>query len=382
MSQVARRLRPFGESIFSTMTRLADECQAINLSQGFPDFDGPEWLKEAAREAISRGPNQYAPSPGSLELRQALSAKVKRDYDLDYRADTEITITCGATEAIAASLLGLLDPGDEVLLMEPFYDSYPAAVALAGATARFLTLRPPAFELDLEALDRLITPSTRLLVLNSPNNPTGKVFSPAELQALAERARRHDLLVLSDEVYEHLVYAPHRHIPMATLEGMRQRTLTLSSFSKTLSMTGWKVGYAMAPPELTAAVRSAHQFLTFCSIAPLQAALARTLHHLPAYLPALQSEYLERRDLLASGLGLAPAAGTYFLVKEVAMPALEYCQRLAREARVAAIPCSAFYQSGAGDRLVRFAFCKSLDTLREAVRRTQEWNASCQRSGQ
>lgn len=382
MSQVARRLRPFGESIFSTMTRLAEECQAINLSQGFPDFDGPDWLKQAAREAILKGPNQYAPSPGSLELRRALSAKVKRDYDLDYRAKDEITVTCGATEAIAASLLGLLDPEDEVILMEPFYDSYPAAVALAGATARFLTLRPPAFELDLEALDRLITPATRLLVLNSPNNPSGKVFSAEELAELAVRARRHDFLVLSDEVYEHLVYPPHRHLPIATLEGMRARTLTLSSFSKTLSMTGWKVGYAMAPPALTAAVRSAHQFLTFCSIAPLQAALARTLDHLPAYLTELQRQYLERRDLLAAGLGLAPSDGTYFLVQQVDRPALEYCQRLAREARVAAIPCSAFYQGEAGDRWVRFAFCKSLDTLREAVRRTQEWNASCQSTGQ
>lgn len=373
MSQVAQRLRAFGESIFATMTRLANECQAINLSQGFPDFDGPDWLKDAAREAIARGPNQYAPMPGMLELRQALQRKMKRDYDLDYDADSEITVTCGATEAIAASLLGLLDPGDEVVLMEPFYDSYPAAVAMAGATSRFLTLRPPDFELDLAALDRLLGPRTRLMVLNSPNNPSGKVFTQAELEALAERARKHDFLVLSDEVYEHLVYPPHVHIPFATLPGMRERTLTLSSFSKTLSMTGWKVGYAMAPPELTKAVRSAHQFLTFCSIAPLQSALARTLDQLPGYLPGVLQDYLARRDLLASGLGLRPAQGTYFLVQQVELPAVEYCQRLTREAGVAAIPCSAFYASNAGDHLVRFAFCKSLATLREAVRRTGEW---------
>ncbi len=375
---IAKRLRPFGESIFATMTRLANECDAINLSQGFPNFDGPDWLKEAAREAIEQGPNQYAPMPGLLELRQAISRKMQDDYDLRYDADSEITVTCGATEAIAATLLGLLNPEDEVILMEPFYDSYPAAVAMAGATARFLTLRPPTFALDLEQLDRLLTERTRLLVLNSPNNPTGKVFTLAELEAIAERARRHDFLVMSDEVYEHLVYPPHRHLPIATLEGMRERTLTLSSFSKTLSMTGWKVGYAMAPPELTEAVRSAHQFLTFCSIAPLQSALARTLHHLPDYLPGLLQEYLERRDLLAAGLDAPRAAGTYFLVKEVRENGVEYCQRLAREARVAAIPCSAFYHSDAGDHLVRFAFCKNLATLAEATRRVQDWSAAPQ----
>ncbi len=372
----AERLRPFGESIFSTMTRLANECGAINLSQGFPDFDGPDWLKEAACQAICQGPNQYAPSPGLLELRTALAAKVKRDYDLEYRPEDEITVLCGATEALSATLLGLLDPGDEVVLLEPFYDSYPALVAMACARARFLTLRPPHFELDLEALDRLLGPRTRLLVLNSPNNPTGKVFSPQELQAIAERARRHDFVVLSDEVYEHLVYPPHRHIPIATLTGMRERTITVSSFSKTLSMTGWKVGYAMAPPELTAAVRSSHQFLTFCSIAPLQSALARTLDLLPDYLQQVASEYLARRDLLADGLGASRPAGTYFVVKtiEPTLTAEAYCQRLTREARVAAIPCSAFYRSGAGDHLIRFAFCKSLEVLDEAVRRARAWS--------
>lgn len=372
----AERLRPFGESIFSTMTRLANECGAINLSQGFPDFDGPDWLKEAACQAIRQGPNQYAPSPGLLELRTALAAKVKRDYDLEYRPEDEITVLCGATEALSATLLGLLDPEDEVVLLEPFYDSYPALVAMACARARFLTLRPPHFELDLKALDQLIGPRTRLLVLNSPNNPTGKVFSHQELQAIAERARRHDFVVLSDEVYEHLVYPPHRHIPIATLPGMRERTVTVSSFSKTLSMTGWKVGYAMAPPELTAAVRSSHQFLTFCSIAPLQSALARTLDLLPDYLQQVAGEYLARRDLLADGLGAPRPAGTYFVVKtiEPALTAEAYCQRLTREARVAAIPCSAFYQSGAGDHLIRFAFCKSLEVLDEAVRRARAWS--------
>ncbi|GMU55202.1 MAG: aminotransferase [Candidatus Xenobia bacterium] len=369
----AERLRPFGESIFSSMTRLANECGAINLSQGFPDFDGPDWLKEAACQAIRQGPNQYAPSPGLLELRTALAAKVKRDYDLEYRPEDEITVLCGATEALSATILGLLDPDDEVVLLEPFYDSYPALVAMACARPRFLTLRPPGFELDLEALDRLLGPRTRLLVLNSPNNPTGKVFSSEELEALAERARRHDFVVLSDEVYEHLVYPPHRHIPIATLPGMRERTVTVSSFSKTLSMTGWKVGYAMAPPWLTAAVRSSHQFLTFCSIAPLQLALARTLDQLPGYLQRATDEYLARRDLLADGLAAPRPAGTYFIVKEIEGQAELYCQRLAREAGVAAIPCSAFYRSEAGDHLIRFAFCKRLEVLDEAVRRTRAW---------
>lgn len=377
---VTERLKPFGESIFSTMTRLANEHGAVNLSQGFPDFDGPDWLKEAACRAIMQGPNQYAPSPGHPGLRAALARKARRDYDLAYDPDTEITVTCGATEAIAATLLGLLEPGDEAVIFEPYYDSYPALVAMAGATARLLPLRAPDFALDLEGLERALNPRTKVVLFNSPTNPSGRVYSAQELEALAGILRRHPRVVLmTDEVYEHLVYPPHVHIPMATLEGMRDRTVLISSTSKTLSMTGWKVGYLFAPAPLTHAVRSAHQFLTFCAVSPLQAAMAEAIDKLPEYLPGLASEYLQRRDrwvgtLRRLGFTLEAPQGTYFAVTEVGEDDMAFCQRMTIEARVAAIPCSAFYtHKEVGKTLVRWAFCKGLETLDEAARRLEKW---------
>ena len=294
MNQVAERLVPFGESIFSTMSRLALEHKAVNLSQGFPDFDGPDWLKEAAIKAIQTGPNQYAPSPGNPLLRQKLSEKMQRESGIHYNSDTEITVCSGATEGIAAVLLGLLNPGDEVILFEPFYDSYPACVALAGATARFLPLQLPDFSVDWAALEGLINPRTRAILVNTPGNPCGKVFSLEELGQLAGLAQRHPhLLFITDEVYEHIVFAPARHACLAAQPGMRERTLVISSFSKTLSMTGWKIGYVFAPANLTAAVRASHQFLTFCSVSPFQAALAEVLDRLPAYVEQQAQDYLE-----------------------------------------------------------------------------------------
>ncbi len=377
---VSERLKPFGESVFSTMTRLANEHGAINLSQGFPDFDGPDWLKEAAARAIAQGPNQYAPSAGHPGLRAALARKARRDYDLSYNPDSEITVTCGATEALAATLLGLLEPGDEAVIFEPYYDSYPALTALAGATTHFLPLRAPDFALDLEGLERLLNARTKLVLFNSPTNPSGRVYSRSELEALAAVLRKHPHVVLvTDEVYEHLVYPPYVHIPMATLEGMRDRTVLISSTSKTLSMTGWKVGYVYAPAPLSLAVRSAHQFLTFCAVSPLQAAMAEAIDKLPEYLPGLASEYLQRRDrwvetLRRLGFTLEAPQGTYFAVTDVGEDDMTFCQRMTREACVAAIPCSAFYtHKEVGKTLVRWAFCKGLDTLDEAARRLESW---------
>ena len=380
MQHVAQRLQPFGESIFTTMSRLALEHNAINLSQGFPDFDGPDWLKEAAVKAIHSGPNQYAPSPGNPALRQALAAKMERDSGLSYHPDHEITVVSGATEGIAAVLLGLLNPGDEVILFEPFYDSYPACVALAGAQARFLPLSGEDWTVDWQALEGLITPRTRAILVNSPGNPHGKVFSTQELQKFAELAARHpQVLWITDEVYDHIVFAPAKHQTLAGFPGMRERTLVISSFSKTLSMTGWKVGYVFAPAELTAAVRASHQFLTFCSASPLQAGLAQVLDQLPDYVQELAAEYQQRRDLWceqleAAGIPYRVPAGSYFVISDVSRIGypddVQFCRMITQEFGVAAIPASAFYhhkEAGAG--LVRWAFCKNLETLRQAGQR-------------
>lgn len=380
MSQVAERLAPFGESIFSTMSRLAVQHNAVNLSQGFPDFDGPDWLKEAAVRAVQSGPNQYAPSPGNPLLRQKLSQKMLRESGLTYDPDTEITVCSGATEGIAAVLLGLLNPGDEVILFEPFYDSYPACVALAGATARYLPLKLPDFSVDWEALEALVNPKTRAILVNTPGNPCGKVFTLDELAQLAALAARHPhVLFITDEVYEHIVFAPARHACLAAQPGMRERTLVISSFSKTLSMTGWKIGYVFAPAALTAAVRASHQFLTFCSVSPLQAAMAEVMDRLTGYVEELAQEYLQRRDLWCSLLDEAKIPfrvpqGSYFVISDVRdighQDDVEFCRWITEKLGVAAIPASAFYHTpGAGKGLVRWAFCKGLETLREAGKR-------------
>lgn len=391
MMQTAQRLQPFGESIFSTMSRLAIEHGAINLSQGFPDFDGPDWLKEAAIEAIRRGPNQYAPSPGHPGLRQALAEKMLGDSGVEYHPDSEVTVVSGATEGIAAVLLGLLNPGDEVILLEPFYDSYPACVALAGAQVRYLPLQAPSFQLDIEALEALLGPKTRAILVNSPGNPHGTVLNDQDLQGLQALAQRHpQVLWITDEVYEHIVFEPARHRSLASLPGMRERTLVISSFSKTFSMTGWKVGYVFAPAPLTAAVRAAHQFLTFCSPAPFQAALAEVLPQLPGYVQELQKEYRQRRDLWCQQLEKAQLPyrvpqGSYFVISDLkelgVTDDLAFCQWMTRQFKVAAIPASAFYyHKESGQGLVRWAFCKSLETLERAGECLMGLKASLQES--
>lgn len=377
----SQRLQDFGTSIFAEMSSLAIEHGAINLSQGFPDFDGPPALIELALEAMNGGQNQYARSMGHPELVQALARQTREHHGLDYDPWSEIGVFCGATEAIAASLLGILDPGDEVVLIEPFYDSYPALVSLAGATARFVTLRFPDFALDVQALADCIGPRTRAIVLNTPHNPSGKVFDAQELEAIAGLCRRHDLIVIADEVYEHLCFGRARHRSIATLPGMRDRTLRISSFGKTFSMTGWKVGWAQGPAALIAAAQSAHQFLTFCAASPLQVAAARAIDRFGGdYLAQLQQDYDRRRSLLiegleAAGFGVAAPDGTYFVLAEFSAlwdgDDRSFAEHLVREIGVAAIPPSSFYRAEPeeGRRLLRFAFCKRLETLEAAMSR-------------
>ncbi|MFO8174015.1 MAG: aminotransferase class I/II-fold pyridoxal phosphate-dependent enzyme [Longimicrobiales bacterium] len=377
----AERLRPFGTTIFAEMTALAQEHGAINLAQGFPDFEGPREVVEAAVEALRSGDNQYARSRGHPELVRAVADSYERNFGLTFDPMDEVVVFSGATEGIAASLLGHLNPGDEVILLEPFYDSYPPGLALSGAIPRFLTLRFPDFALDPDALRALVNRRTRMIVLNTPMNPTGKVFSREELEIIAAVCQEHDLMALTDEVYEHLTFDGARHIPLAGIPGMRERTLTLSSAGKTYSFTGWKIGWGVGPRHLVDGAQAAHQFLTYAVPTPLQRAVAFALTHCTnQYLAGFRAEYAARRDFLVAslrevGFRLDAPQGTYFLLadfREVFQgDDREFAYWLTREHGVAAIPPSAFYQEDAreGRRLARFAFCKRMETLEDAAER-------------
>jgi N-succinyldiaminopimelate aminotransferase len=374
-----RRLEGLGTSIFAEMSARAVATGAVNLGQGFPDVDGPREIAEAAAEAILTGKgNQYPPGPGIPELRKAVADHQRRFYGLGYDPDTEVLITAGATEAIAAALLALLEPGDEVIAFEPYYDSYVANIAMAGATRVPVTLRAPDFRPDLGALQDAITASTRLILLNSPHNPTGMVLTRAEAQAIADLAIAHDLLVVTDEVYEHLVYDT-AHVPLATLDGMRERTVSVSSAGKTFSFTGWKVGWVTGTPELVNAVRTTKQFLTYVSGGPFQYAVAQALDLPDAYFGTLASDLRAKRDLLAGGLKeigfeVYQPDGTYFITTDVAVlgerDGIEFCLNLPEKAGVVAIPSAVFYDDReAGRTQVRFAFCKRDEVLQEALTR-------------
>jgi N-succinyldiaminopimelate aminotransferase len=367
----AKRVTGLGTTIFTEMSALALETGAINLGQGFPDTDGPASVIEAAVGALRGGENQYAPLPGVPALREAVFEHQRSWYGLD---PEDVLITFGATEGIASALLGLCDPGDEVVVLEPYYDSYAACIAFAGATRRPVTLRPPGFEVSEEAVRAAIGPRARVLLLNSPHNPTGRVLSRAELELIAAACVEHDLICVTDEVYEHLVY-DGEHIPIATLPGMASRTLTISSVGKSFSFTGWKVGWCSGPATLVAATRMVKQFLTFAGGTPLQHASAAALRLPAAEVQALRDDLRVKRDQLCSGLeaaGLRPItpAGTYFVNAEVGVDAVEFCRALPQRCGIVAIPTSVFYDDKeAASTLVRFAFCKRREVIAEATRR-------------
>ena len=378
---ISEKLKPFGTTIFSEMTALAQQHGAINLSQGFPDFEGPSEVLDAAVAALRSGDNQYARSMGHPKLVEAIARHQARHYGLKLDPYSEVSVFSGATEGIASSLLGLLNPGDEVILFEPFYDSYPACVALVGATPRYCTLRFPDFALDVDELAFLFTDRTRLLLLNTPHNPTGKVFNENELAAIAGLCMKHDVIVLTDEVYEHLVFDGARHVPMATLPGMKERTLSLSSAGKTFSFTGWKVGWATGPANLVAAAQAAHQFVTFSTATPMQLAVAHALENLgESYYKEFITEYGEKRQFLLAaleeaGLTPAPPQGTYFVLADFSGihggDDRAFVRSLIENQGVAAIPPSVFYRAHPeeGQKLVRFAFCKRMETLKAAAER-------------
>ncbi|MFE4967203.1 pyridoxal phosphate-dependent aminotransferase [Streptomyces sp. NPDC056660] len=377
-----RRLAEFGTTIFAEMSALALSTGSINLGQGFPDTDGPEEVREAAVRALREGHgNQYPPGPGVPELRTAIAAHQERWYGLSYDPDAEVLVTAGATEAIAAALLALVEPGDEVVALEPYYDSYAACIAMAGGTRVPVTLRPDGatFRLDLDELRAAVTPRTRLLLVNTPHNPTGTVLTRAELTAIAELAVERDLLVVTDEVYEHLVFDAAGHLPLATFPGMRERTVTIGSAGKTFSFTGWKVGWVTSTPELVAAVRSAKQFLTYVSSGPFQYAVAEALALPDAYFEAFRDDMRTKRDILAAGLAEAgfkvyDTAGTYFITTDIRplgeTDGFAFCRSLPERAGVVAIPNAVFYDHReAGAPFVRFAFCKRPEVLKEAAER-------------
>jgi len=372
-------LRPFTTTIFNEMSALAVRTGSINLGQGFPDTDGPAEVAEAAVAAIRAGHNQYPPGPGLPALRQAIADHQRRRYGLEHDPDSEVVVTMGATEAIAAAVLGLCEPGDEVVTLEPYYDSYAATIAMAGARRRVVTLRAPDFALDPDALAAAVGPQTRLILLNSPHNPTGRVLSAEELDAVARICVERDILAVTDEVYEHLVYDGDRHIPLATLPGMAERTVTISSHGKTFSFTGWKVGWACGPADLIAAVRTTKQYLSYSGATPFQHAATVALGLPASYYGELAAGLQARRDLLCQGLreaGLTTFVprGTYFAVTDAASvgatDGVEFCLGLPERVGVVAVPMSVFYDDpDAGRTLVRFAFCKRPEVLAEAASR-------------
>lgn len=375
---VASRLHGIPPTIFAEMSALAVRTGSVNLGQGFPDEDGPAGVLAAAAAALEGGANQYAPGPGVPALRRAVAAHQQRHYGLELDPDTQVAITTGCTEAVAAALLGLVEPGDEVVVLEPYYDSYIAMLQVAGGVRRPVTLRSPDFRVDLDELRAAVTPRTRFVLLNSPHNPTGTVLTRTELDAVAALAIEHDLTVITDEVYEHLVFDGSEHVPIATLPSMAERTLTLSSVGKSWSLTGWKVGWATGPAHLVGAVVAAKTWLTYTSGAPLQPAVAVALDEHGDWPLALARSLQERRDLLVAGLrgaGLTTTVpqGTYFATSDVSDlgwdDGLSFCLALPERAGVVAVPAQVFYDDprGPGRHLVRWAFCKRAEVLHEAV---------------
>jgi len=377
------KLQGFGTTIFAEMSALAVQTGSVNLGQGFPDSDGPREVLDTAIEAINGGLNQYPPGPGMAVLREAIAAHQQRFYGVEYDANTEVLVTAGATEALAGTLLALLDTGDEVVVLEPMFDSYAPCIAMAGAVAKPVTIRPPEYAIDPVELRRAITPKTKLILFNSPHNPTGRVFTREEVQLVADLAIEHDLLVVTDEVYEHLVFDALEHVALSSLPGMRERTIVISSGGKTFNTTGWKIGWVCGPAELVAAIRTAKQFLTYVNGGPFQPAIAVGLGLPDSFYVNLAADLQAKRDrlmpgLLEAGFTVFPTQSTYFVTVDIRPlqpdgDGMAFCRALPHRVGVVAIPTEVLYTNKhEGRHLVRFAFCKQLSVLDEAVTRLKK----------
>jgi len=379
MGNVSAKSARFTESVIRGMTRLCEQHGGINLAQGFPDFPAPAELKEAAKRAIDDDFNQYAVTWGIRELRQAIAAKMERYNGVACDPDAEVTVTCGSTEAMIAALLAVVNPGDEIVIFEPFYENYGPDAVISGAVPVYVKLSPPRFGFDPAALRAACSRSTKAVIVNTPHNPSGHVFTRAELEQIAAVCQEVDCLAITDEIYEHITYDGRPHVSLASLPGMRERTITISGLSKTYSVTGWRLAYAVAPPALTAAIRKMHDFLTVGAPHPLQWAGVRALALPESYYRGLAVDYAERRDLLTAALGEAGLSisvpeGAYYILADIGAldfaDDVEFCHWLVREVGVAAVPGSSFYHDPeAGRGWVRFAFCKRRETLQEAARR-------------
>lgn len=382
MKSFAKRISGIEDSIFGTMSQLAFEHHAVNLGQGFPDFDGPEWIKESAFEAMKQGKNQYAPPQGIFSLRKAIRDTYEHNYHFTFDIEHEITITAGATESLFSAILALIEPDDEVILFEPFYDAYYSDVILAGGNPKFVTLHKPDFSFDFAELENAISPQTKAIIINNPHNPTGKVFSNEELSFIYELARNNDLYIISDEVYEFLTYDGLKHLPSMQFDPKKERTIMVSSTGKTFSMTGWKIGWAIANPKITDCIRKVHQWTTFTVNTPGQHAMAYAFTRLEEYLPNFRREYQERRDLVFTELATTKFKphkpfGSYFLMVDIPNSNYDDIQmaiELTKNFGIATIPPSPFYRkSSEGKTMLRICFAKRKETLIEGINRLKKF---------
>jgi len=379
----SQKASQFTESVIREMSRIAAAHNAINLAQGFPDFPASAEIKEAAVKAILDDHNQYAITWGTKALRDAIAAKNKRDYGLDLDPESQITVCCGSTEAMVATLLATVNPGDEVIIFQPFYENYGPDAILCGATPKYVQLHPPEFSFNVEELTAAFSDRTRAIIINTPNNPTGKVFNQQELSIIAELCIKHDALAITDEIYEHILYDDAKHIPLSTLPGMAERTITINSISKTYSVTGWRIGYVIASAEISQSIRKTHDFLTVGAAAPLQVAAAHAMGFADSYYQKLATFYAERRDymikeLTAIGFTCMKPAGAYYIMADITSMGwnndIEFARYLAEKIGVAVVPGSSFYREDAADkhRFIRFCFCKQKSTLEAAIEKLQK----------
>lgn len=381
MKEVSERTKTFSESVIREMTRLSREHNAVNLAQGFPDFPSPEFIKNSAIEAIKKDINQYSYTWGSTKLRRAISERYLKKYKFPFDPEKGITICCGSTEAMISSLMAILNPGDEVIIFEPFYENYVPGTILTGAKPVYVKLYEPSWQYKKEELEKAFSEKTKVIIINNPHNPTGKVFSRKELEEIAELCIKYDCFAITDEIYEYIIYDERKHILLSSIDGMRERTITISGLSKTFSITGWRIGYAIASSELSSSIRKVHDFLTVCAPAPLQEACANVLNLSEDYFVRLRMDYQRKRDILMeylekTGFKAFKPSGAYYIMTDISEFGFsndwEFMKFLIKEIGISGVPGSSFYHDDSGNQKVRFCFCKKDETLHEAGKKLKK----------